>query len=163
MWCETAKNHCDYAPLNLIPSVEKQLKVVMPSFNYGSCLERHEWNKHGSCQALSSDDYFSLAMRLTKEIDASLLGQYLTEHAGESVSLSVLRDVIKRSVGNKNASKVYLGCKNNILVDIFIQLPALMPSYESLATLMDKAPDNHNRDQCSAHLTISNFTKGSWY
>jgi ribonuclease T2 len=155
-------NHCGYAPVTLTPKVTERLKTLMPSFNFGSCLERHEWNKHGSCQALSADDYFTLAMGLVSEVDKSAFGKYLTAHKGETVKLSTLRDLITESFGAKNAGKVYLGCKNNILVDIFIQLPALIPFNESLVTLITSAPDNRNVDFCSAKVVISNFTKESW-
>lgn len=129
----------------------------MPSFKYGSCLERHEWNKHGSCQILSANEYFSLAMRLTQEADATLFGQYVRENQGRTVRLAYLRDKIAETFGRKNSRKVYLGCKNGVLVDIYIQLPALIPQNESLEFLVDKAPDYKYRDSCPARIKISDF------
>jgi ribonuclease T2 len=156
-------NHCSYIPLDLSPTVDKNLKMVMPSYNFGSCLERHEWNKHGSCQALSVDEYFSLAIRLTKEVNESLFGQYLTAHTGQSVQLAHLRELLQQSFGTKNAPKIYLSCKNKVLVDIFIQLPALMPINDSLPSLLDNAPTNNSRDLCGGQFTISNFSTEAWY
>lgn len=98
-------NHCDYTPVELSPIVSDELKKLMTSFNYGSCLERHEWNKHGSCQILSADGYFSLAMRLTTEADKSPFGVYLTEHQGQTVTLSVLREMIDKTFGVTNREK----------------------------------------------------------
>ncbi|BCA97011.1 hypothetical protein TUM19329_33720 [Legionella antarctica] len=69
-------NHCAYFPLDLNSSVAEKLKKIMPSYHYGSCLERHEWNKHGTCQILTANDYFTLAMRLATEADQTALGQY---------------------------------------------------------------------------------------
>ena len=156
-------NHCDYSPLDLNSVVAEKLKKIMPSYHYGSCLERHEWNKHGSCQILTTDDYFTLAMRLTTEADQTALGQYLTQHKGETVSLSTLHELIATSFGNHNAEKIYLGCKDGILVDIFIQLPALIPLDESLISLINKAPAYPARDSCPNKITLSNFTKESWF
>jgi ribonuclease T2 len=155
--------HCAYAPLELSPEVGDELKKLMPSYKYGSCLDRHEWNKHGSCQILSADDYFSLAMRLTTEADQSEFGKYLTAHQGQTVKLAELRKVIEQTFGANNASKVYLGCHNRVLVDVYIQLPALIPRTASLSSLVQDAPSNHLRDMCGTSVTISHFNKESWF
>lgn len=154
--------HCDYTPLKLSASVAENLRKYMPSYNYGSCLERHEWYKHGSCQILSSDDYFALAMRLTKEMNQTPFGQYLTAHRGEVVQLSSLRELIEQSFGSSNADKVSLTCKNGILVDVYLQLPALIPFNEPLGALLNKATASHSHDLCYNNVTISDFNKESW-
>ena len=154
---EQKANHCAYPPLNLSPQVSENLKKVMPSYFYGSCLERHEWNKHGSCQILSADDYFSLAIRLTAEADESAFGWYVTQHQGEQVKLITLRDMVVQSFGGKNSDKVHLGCKNGILVDIYIQLPAIIPLDKSLDSLIDEAPNQQTHDTCPSVVTLSNF------
>ncbi|CAM4379995.1 MAG: Ribonuclease I [Legionella sp.] len=154
-------NHCDYSPLDLSTEVAESLQTMMPGYKYGSCLERHEWNKHGSCQALSADHYFTLAMRLAIEMDQSAFGSYVTENSGKTVSRESLRKMLDETLGNKNAGKVYLGCKRGILVDIYIELPALVPVDEPLESLVDKAPNYHYHDSCPANVKISDFTKGS--
>lgn len=156
-------NHCNYEPIALSPIVSNDLKKIMPSFNYGSCLERHEWNKHGSCQALTPDGYFSLAMRLVTEVDQSAFGRYLTEHQGQTVTHSVLRQMISQTFGTSNSEKIFLGCKNNILVDIYVQLPAIIPENAPLSMLIDQAPNNHSRDLCGKKVKISHFFKGIWF
>lgn len=153
-------SHCDYRPLEFSADVAENLKKMMPSYYYGSCLERHEWYKHGSCQLLSPDLYFTLAMRLTTEADQTPFGQYLTQHKGQIVKLTQLKQVLSESFGKQNASKVYLGCKNSVLVDILIQLPALIPLEESLESLVNKAPDYQYRDSCPGNVIISKFSKG---
>lgn len=151
-------HHCEYPPLTFSNEVAEALRLLMPSYAYGSCLERHEWNKHGSCQILSTDDYFSLAMRLTREADRSELGQYLHEARGKRVARSDLLAHIADAFGGQNNNKVYLGCKNGILVDIFIQLPALIPADESLTSLINKAPSDSHHDGCPYWISISDFT-----
>jgi len=155
--------HCDYNPVQLGVDVAEKLKKIMPSYYYSSCLERHEWNKHGSCQILNEDEYFSLAMRLAIEMDHTLFGQYLTEHKGETVKLVTLKKLISESLGAENVNKVAFGCKNGILVDVLVQLPALIPFDESLVSLINKASDRKMRDLCSSLVTISNFNKLSWF
>lgn len=155
-------NHCDYAPLHLSVAVASDLKHLMPSFSHGSCLERHEWNKHGSCQARSADDYFTVAMRLAKETDQSALGEFLREHKGDVVTLVALRQAVANAFGKENAHKIYLGCKNHVLVDIFIQLPANLNEGDSIFSLVDKAPNHSTLNTCSKRITISSFDKDSW-
>lgn len=155
-------NHCDYEPVNLSADVSDSLKKLMPSYNYGGCLERHEWNKHGTCQILPADDYFSLAMRLLTEADNSPFGIYLTEHQGQKVELTTLHELLDQSFGAHNRGKVSLGCRNDILVDIYIQLPQVLDA-KSLVELINEAPNNHEQDLCSKYVTISHFTKERWF
>lgn len=156
------KSHCDYLPLDFSEDVAQNLKTLMPSYHYGSCLERHEWNKHGSCQTLSADDYFSLAMRLTTEVNETEFGKYLTLHRGDTVKLVTLRELITRSFGENNAGKITLSCKNGILVDIYVQLPALIPFKEPIESLINKATDSQHHDYCNSNVIISDFSKEKW-
>ncbi|MDP1604580.1 MAG: ribonuclease T [Legionella sp.] len=150
-------HHCDYAPLNLSEPVASVLKGVMPGFAFGSCLERHEWNKHGSCQFLSTDDYFAMAARLTSEADQTALGIYLHDHRGQQVTRTQLQERAGASFGTEAISKVYFGCKNGVLVDIFIQLPALLAENESLVALVKKAPEYTRYEGCPERISISDF------
>lgn len=152
------KHHCDYPAINLNKEVSQALRQFMPSYAVGSCLERHEWNKHGSCQILSSDAYFSLAIRLNREVNQTSLGQFLHNHVGERVKREQLRIKVRESFGENAAHKVYLGCKNGMLVDIFIQLPALIPQTDSLQALIKKAADFKRYEGCPRTVVISDFS-----
>jgi len=154
--------HCDYSPVQLSDAVAEDLRQFMPSFAYGSCLERHEWSKHGSCQILSADNYFSLAMQLTRGANQTTLAEFLSEHRGETVGRTELRREVVKAFGEEAAHKVFLGCKNGMLVDVFIQLPALIPQTESLETLMYKAPDVARNDACPEKIGISDFNNETW-
>lgn len=156
-------HHCDYPTVDLNPEVAQSLRQMMPSYAAGSCLERHEWNKHGSCQILSSDNYFSLAIRLSHDANQTPLGQFLHEHRGETVKRERLRELVRESFGKNTSRKVYLGCKNGMLVDIYFQLPVLIPPNESLKTLVNQAPDFDRYDACPGNIVISDFDSNSWF
>ena len=160
---EAQREFCDYTPLKLNESVASNLKELMPGYAHGSCLERHEWYKHGSCQALSVDEYFSLAMQLNREANKTVLGQFLHNHLGETVKRSELREKVRESFGSDASRKVYLGCKKGLLVDVYIQLPALIPPMESLQSLVKKAPDFQHYESCPGRITISDFNNQSWF
>ncbi|WED43048.1 ribonuclease T2 family protein [Legionella cardiaca] len=157
------EHHCDYPEVNLSDKVAQTLRQFMPAYAAGSCLERHEWNKHGSCQTLSSDAYFALALRLNQEVNQTALGQFLHEHVGDTIRREELREKVRESFGKETSRKVYFGCKNGILVDIYIQLPALISSTESLAVLISKAPDFEHYDACPGNIVISDFNNDTWF
>lgn len=152
---EPRSNHCDYQPLALTAAAARELKQKMPSYAYGSCLERHEWNKHGTCQALSTSDYFILATRLTDEVNQSGLRQFLLDNQGQQVSLLQIQQVLKASFGQSGAEKIHLGCKGKVLVDILIQLPAQIPCDASLNQLLPAAPNGHQNQSCPKIVKIS--------
>lgn len=153
-------SHCDYKPVALSDAISDDLKRVMPSYREGSCLERHEWNKHGTCQSLVTDAYFSLAIRFLDELDESDLGRYVTEHKGQKVKLSALREQVRQAFGVENAGKVYFGCSKGLLVDVYVSLPNQLTPNESLSQLMSRAPDYPQQDSCPSSLSISDFTPG---
>lgn len=43
------------------------------------------------------------------------------------VLLPTLRQVLAQTYGKANLGKIYFACKNNILVNVYIVLPALIP------------------------------------
>ncbi|WP_238583904.1 ribonuclease T2 family protein [Legionella brunensis] len=156
-------HHCDYPAVDLSAEVAQSLRQFMPAYAAGSCLERHEWNKHGSCQILSSDAYFSLALRLNQEINQTPLGLFLYAHVGETIKRERLREMVRETFGQNASRKVYFGCKNGVLVDIFIQLPPLIMQQETLQKLVSKAPDFERDDGCPGNITISDFNSDSWF
>lgn len=158
-FCGTAakKRHCDYEPLALSTPVSETLKIAMPSYAYGSCLERHEWNKHGRCQLLPLDDYFMLATRLLKQVNESRFANYIDEHGGEKVLRSDLMNLLQEEFGDKAAERVYLACKNGILVDIYFYLPALIPVDANLKGLLNSEYENRSKQSCPKKIKISNF------
>ncbi|GGI84722.1 ribonuclease T2 family protein [Legionella impletisoli] len=158
-YCGGSKKNkfCHYPPVSLSPQVSKRLKQLMPSFEHGSCLERHEWNRHGMCQMLSSDDYFSLAMDLVEQLNQTSFSNFLAKHVGEEVRLVDLQREFESAFGKGAKDKVYFGCTHGYLVDVYITLPALMPKGESLARLVQKAPVDLHRGGCSNRIKISDF------
>lgn len=159
-YCQTNKRrrHCDYAELTFSAAVADELTKLMPSYAAGSCLERHEWNRHGSCQLLDLDAYFDLASQLTLQFDQSHFSQLVRKYAGGYVSLTQLKQAIQQDFGQPAVAKFYLGCQSGMLVDVWISLPAQPLLSMPLADLIDQAPaiDRHNR--CPKEVYISDFT-----
>ncbi|KTD19768.1 ribonuclease T2 family protein [Legionella londiniensis] len=155
---EIKANHCDYPSLSLPSSISKELQMLMPSYAYGGCLERHEWHKHGSCQLLPVSQYFALALRLTREAVNSPFGNYLSRHSGKKVKKDDLLKILEQSFGKNTTQKIYLGCRNGMLVDVYINLPALIPYDADLKSLVQKADKYKKTGQCPKTILISDFT-----
>ncbi|KTC65295.1 ribonuclease, T2 family (plasmid) [Legionella adelaidensis] len=153
------KNHyCKYSPLTLTESVAEKLRNVMPGFDSGTCLERHEWSKHGSCQLLPMDEYFTIAIHLTEEVNQTPLAAYLRAHVGETVQKTKLRQMIRQTFGYDTDKKVFLGCTNGMLVDVLIELPPIANQEENLIELVNRSVGTFPPDKCPENIHISDFS-----
>ena len=64
---------CSYDPVPMQNATREALARVMPSASHGSCLQRHEWYKHGTCQQeWDADAYYETAIRLLKEFNETV-------------------------------------------------------------------------------------------
>ena len=64
---QTVNPFCNYPKIELSDAERKSLGEVMPGM--GSCLDRHEWWKHGSCAPYTPTEYFTLAGRWVYLVD----------------------------------------------------------------------------------------------
>lgn len=143
------KNFCDYRPVPMNPATEKALGIVMPSVAAGSCLDRHEWYKHGTCQTRSADQYFRIAMNLLKQFNDSGIAVFIAENVGKDVSLDAFLQKIDASLGAGAHKRIKLGCdKNKNLVDIYINLPDAISADSSLKELIAKGAAGYSAGSC---------------
>ncbi|MDH5796463.1 MAG: hypothetical protein OEY79_02860 [Anaplasmataceae bacterium] len=145
-FCEVKKmrNFCDYSPLNLNENVSNELKKIMPSYKYGSCLERHEWNKHGSCSLFDENQYFDLASSLVEEFNNSEFNKFIIENKGKSIELNEMRTKFVEVFHVKNPNDIGFRCSRdgkNTLVEIWMPLPAKVKKGDSLYDLIPKIDD----------------------
>ena len=128
-WCGEQKqlsgnNFCDYPALEMMGWVRDELDRVMPSAKAGSCLQRHEWYKHGTCQMLRTDDgYFDLAATLVDQFNASGAARLMADNLGGEVKVTDFRAVVDRGLGEGASERMKLTCTGGNLVDVYINLP----------------------------------------
>lgn len=151
------KSHCSYPALALAPVVADKLRLLMPSYEAGSCLERYEWNKHGSCQSRPVDLYFTVALRLVEEFNQTPLQAFIAKARGTFVAKKTLKEMLVTVFGEGAQSKIVFQCHSNILTGIYIRLPADIPENAPLAWLISQASHIQNRDTCPNKLMISDF------
>lgn len=129
---------CDYPDVALAAQTRKDLTVVMPGV--ASCLERHEWHKHGTCQKETPDRYFELAASLVRQFNDSGVAQFMTRRLGQRVGPNDFRAVLNAGLGAGADRHVKLGCKDGLLVDVQLSLPADVRPNADLKALLAKGP-----------------------
>ena len=145
---------CAYPAVGLSPEVRSQLAVVMPSVGSGSCLERHEWHKHGTCQSGTPDQYYALATRLVHEFNDSGVAKFMAGRIGQQVSLQEFRDTLDQSLGKGASQRAKLGCKDGLLVDIYMNLPAELKPDSSLKDLLAQSAPAPADNTCNSGFRV---------
>jgi ribonuclease T2 len=117
-WCRLPE-----PPLSAATRVE--LTAVMPGV--ASCLDHHEWSKHGTCSGMNADDYFSLAAAIVRQVSETSFGRYLTAHAGKTVEASAVIEAFEKDFGAGSGSKLSLNCTDvrgsKALLEVRLHLP----------------------------------------
>jgi ribonuclease T2 len=87
------------------------LQRLMPGTR--SCLDRHEWLKHGTCSGRDADAYFSASARLTDAFQQTQLAQLLTARVGRGVARAALIDAFAAEFGTPAANALTLTCRKD--------------------------------------------------
>ncbi|TGV61924.1 ribonuclease, partial [Mesorhizobium sp. M2D.F.Ca.ET.160.01.1.1] len=80
----------DLPPVKLDANTRAELDQVMPGT--ASKLERHEWIKHGTCYGKDQQKYFSDALNLMREVNASQVRDLFTKNIGKQLTSQQIRD-----------------------------------------------------------------------
>jgi ribonuclease T2 len=135
-WCQLPEPASD--------ATVSALKTVMPGV--ASCLDHHEWARHGSCAGMNADDYFALAASLVNQMAASSFGQFLAANAGQKVSMDDALTAFEKDFGDR--SLVSLNCTNvrgsSALLEVRVHLPASLASGANLTSSLIATGDHGN-------------------
>ncbi|HXT00068.1 MAG TPA: hypothetical protein VN915_05300 [Elusimicrobiota bacterium] len=115
------------------------LLTVMPGVN--SCLDHHEWVKHGSCSGLSADAYFATAAALVQQVASSSFGRFLAAHAGRTVDAAEAVAAFEADFGAGSGSRLVMNCASvrgsSALLEVRVHLPNPLPATELKSMLLD--------------------------
>lgn len=149
------KNFCDYQPVPMNADTQKSLAIVMPSVAAGSCLDRHEWYKHGSCQTRPADQYFDTAMNLLKQFNDSGIADFIAANVGKDMDIEAFLQKIDEKLGDGAHLRMKIGCdKNNNLVDIYMNLPKTIMEDSSLKALIAQGTPAYSAENCSPRFHV---------
>lgn len=150
----TSDDFCDYPALILVTEVRNNLEQVMPSAAAGSCLQRHEWFKHGTCQTeWSIDEYFNVAIDLTKQFNESGIGYFMSRNIGEIVTEDEFIKRVDCAHGKNTHKSIELKCKGKDLVDVYIYLTVNINEKDDLGDLVNNA-DRDFKSNCGGSFKV---------
>lgn len=154
-----AKAFCDYPEPAIAPPTMDQLKKVMPSAAAGSCLQRHEWFKHGTCQTeWDAEGYFATAIKLTEAFNQSGIGPFMSANRGFSIPTQDVFDVIDQGLGQGAHKRMKFICTpDGMLVDIYMNLPAHIPPQATLRELLQAGQEGFSSN-CGNTLKVDVMT-----
>ena len=107
-------------PLTLSNQTRKELLEIMPGS--ASNLQRHEWIKHGTCTNMNANEYYTKAIKLTKQINNSKLGKFFSQNIGKIVTLQQIKFKTNESFGKGTGKKIELRCKNDLITELWIDI-----------------------------------------
>lgn len=99
---------CELPEPKMSAKTRTALTPAMPGT--ASCLDRHEWIKHGTCSGLDADRYFANTLRLAKEIQATRLGEVIAANVGRNVTPQQLRNAFETAFGVGSSKALTLVC-----------------------------------------------------
>ncbi len=148
-YCSSIKKRpptfCAYPSLNLSVEVRDALGIVMPSVKHGTCLQRHEWWKHGTCSGLDENEYYLLSMEFLDQVNSSnFVRQFVSQRIGETVNKSEFKAEFEKNFGYSSFEKVTLKCKRGMLTEMQLSLPRELNTKQKLKDLLavPGIPDN---------------------
>lgn len=146
------KDFCSFPSFPLDSATRVRLDSLMPSAKYGSCLERHEWWKHGTCRDTSASDYYEVALSLLHEIDSSAFVRgFIASNIGKTVSLSAFNAAFDSAFGEGARFKMAANCKQGLLVELRMNLPKDLDG--RFVDLISKA-DRMRKGSCKERFLI---------
>jgi ribonuclease T2 len=112
-WCQLP------APM-LSEQTLEDLTVAMPGV--ASCLEHHEWIKHGTCYRESAESYFGEAVALLDQVNDSPVRRLFADHIGETLRADQIRDAFDHAFGPGSGRKVEVSCSGGLITELRINL-----------------------------------------
>jgi len=104
------RNWCDLPALKLSEAVRNRLSTFMPGS--ASCLQRHEWYKHGICSGLSADEYYALADKLVRMVSETKFSKFISANIGRYVRRNAVLKAFEKEFGKGSSSFLELKCKS---------------------------------------------------
>jgi len=101
----------DLPPIDVSSSTRRDLDRIMPGT--ADNLDRHEWVLHGTCAGTNADTFFTRAIALVEEINASPVRDLLARSVSRQVSRDQLLAAFDSAFGDGAGRKVRLDCETD--------------------------------------------------
>ncbi len=117
---DTPSTWCRMAAYGASSSTLSKLAYYMPGMQ--SCLDKHEWYKHGSCDGRGADVYWSQTAQLIERLGATPFNEFLRSKAGTRISRSQLLGAFNTSFGAGSSAAASMQCVNVSGVSYFSEV-----------------------------------------
>jgi ribonuclease T2 len=128
----------DLPPVDLTGSTRAELETAMPGTRSG--LERHEWLKHGTCADTAPEVYFTAALALLDQLNASPVHDLVAARIGRHLSASELRAAFEEGFGPGAGARVELACDEGLIAELRLHLRGAIGPTAPLGDLLAAAP-----------------------
>lgn len=105
---DTPKSWCQLPEPELSGMTRTHLAQTMPGVQ--SCLERHEWVKHGTCAGIGADRFFGETLRLAAAVQDTAFAQVISANVGGRVARTRLIAAFEASFGAGSGAALTLIC-----------------------------------------------------
>jgi ribonuclease T2 len=117
------KSWCQLPEPEMSGKTRAHLAQTMPGVL--SCLDRHEWIKHGTCSGIGAERYFGETLRLASAVQATVFNQVIAANVGREVTPEQLIKAFEASFGAGSSAALTLVCSDGgFLSEIRIALKA---------------------------------------
>jgi ribonuclease T2 len=117
------KSWCELPEPEMSGKTRAHLAQTMPGVL--SCLDRHEWIKHGTCAGTGAERYFGETLRLAAAVQATAFAQAISANIGREVTPEQLIRAFEASYGAGSGKALTLVCsEHGYLSEIRIALHA---------------------------------------
>lgn len=148
------EDFCDYPAIDLDVVSRNNLAEVMPSVSANSCLERHEWHKHGTCQTnWSVQQYYALSADLTRQFNDSGMAYFMNRRIGQIVRTEDFMNRLSAVLGETARNRIKLICKQDMLVEVQLMITASLTLGQDLEALIATAP-SQNSSECGSMFRV---------
>ena len=150
---QMGENHawCQMPSFGMSAGALNDLSTYMPGT--ASCLQNHEWYRHGSCSAMTPDNYFTAAAALTAKFAATAAGRFVSAHVGQTVQANDLLSAFESQFGAGSRKYVSLQCAkvggNSALAEVHLVLATPLQGTD-FAKMLRPSPGGN----CPASFTI---------
>lgn len=135
---DRAPTWCRMPEPGLSSPVMSRLQDLMPGV--ASCLQNHEWYKHGSCSGYTPDEYFTKAADLVAFVAMTGFGRFISSHVGQTVTAEAVLSAFEGDFGSGSRRFVSLTCTKgkgtDMLLDVRMKLPPVLRPASELGKML---------------------------